>query len=579
MTKRRLAAILSGDVAGYSRLMADDEAETIRTLKSYRGLFSGLIRQHAGHVVDDPGDEVLGEFPSVVDAVTCAVAIQRGLARRNAELPERRRMLYRIGVNLGDVVVEDARIYGDGVNIAARMQALAEPGGVAISGTAFDQVEGRLGLEFEDKGEHRVKNIPRPVRVYTLRASDVHERQLATTVPGFGGVPAIAVLAFDNLSGDPEQEYFADGIAEDLITRLSAGRLPVIARNSSFVYKGQAVDVKRVGRELGARYVVEGSVRRAADRVRVSAQLIDATSGAHVWAERYDRELQDVFALQDEITEAIAGAMGTGLLQSEQARARRLAPRDLGAWELCQRGWWHWSQVTEEDIAKARGFFELALDRDPDFAFACSGLAMVHLSSLIFEETKLPGAAIQKGVELAHRSAELDPADVFSQFALSMAYALTGQREQMIAAAELALELNPSLAMAHGFLGRIRAATDDPEQAIQDLEKAMRLSPRDPFLFSYLQGVGNAHFAAGRYAEAVDWCRRSLQRKPDYLVAHVMLAAALAQLEQLDEARAQLQKAAELGFRKSPISGLLSTLESDFGARVMDGLRKAGLKE
>ena len=316
--ERKLAAILSADAVGYSRLMADDEAETVETIKAHKGLMGGLIRQHAGRVVDAVADDLMADFPSVVDAVACSVAIQSELATRNRDLAPTRKMLFRIGVNLGDVIVDQRRIYGDGVNIAARIQALADEGGVSISGTAFDQVEGKLGLEFDDLGQHQVKHIPRAVRVYRVRVTEAHEEATSQTVPGFSGRPAIAVLPFDNLSGDPDQEYFADGLVEDLITRLSTWRrFPVIARNSSFVYKGSAVDVRQVSQELGVRYVVEGSVRKDGDRVRISAQLVDATTGHHVWADRFDRKLQDVFALQDEITEAIASSMHPDLSRSE----------------------------------------------------------------------------------------------------------------------------------------------------------------------------------------------------------------------------------------------------------------------
>jgi adenylate cyclase len=363
---RKLAAILSADVAGYSRLMAEDEEGTIRTLSKYRDEVGILVPSHRGRLVDFTGDEFLAEFPSALEAVRCAAEIQRVIRAQSADRPSERRMEFRIGVHLGDIRVEGERIYGDGVNLAARLRALAEPGGICISGTVHEQVEGKLDLGYEDLGEQQVKNIPRPVRVYRIRfeeetrPSDVPVPGMEElTVPGFGSAPAIAVLPFDNLSGDPEQEYFADGIAEDLITRLSAARrLPVIARNSSFVYKGEPVDVKKVSRELGVRYVVEGSVRRAGDRVRISAQLIDAASGAHVWAETYDRELRDIFAVQDEITESIVGSIHPALATAEMARAVRTKPRDLDAYDHGTRGFWHLSRLTKDDSARARLLFK-----------------------------------------------------------------------------------------------------------------------------------------------------------------------------------------------------------------------------
>jgi adenylate cyclase len=333
-TERKLAAILSADVVGYSRLMAEDEEETVRRLGAYRVEITNLVGDHRGRVVDFTGDNFLAEFPTATDAVEAAAEIQRVLKARNAAVPAGRAMEFRIGVHLGEVRVEGERIYGDGVNIAARLEGLGSPGGICISDVVLKQVESRLDLSYEDLGEQSVKNIPKPIRTYRIQvkpeggAADARLPGMdELTVPGFSGAPAIAVLPFDNLSGDPEQEYFADGIAEDLITRLSTWMdFPVIARNSSFTYKGRSVDVKQVSRELGVRYVVEGSVRRAGDRVRISAQLIDATTGAHIWAERYDRDLEDIFALQDEITEAIVGAMNPALIKSEMARAARKDP-------------------------------------------------------------------------------------------------------------------------------------------------------------------------------------------------------------------------------------------------------------
>ena len=347
-TERKLAAVLSADVVGYSRLMAEDEAATIRTLTDYREEISVLVRQHRGRVVDAPGDNLLAEFPSALDAVSCATEIQRVVAARNVALPAERRMQFRVGVHLGDVAIEGDRIYGEGVNIAARLEGLAEPDGICISGTVHEQVRNRLDLAYEDLGEKSVKNIREPLRVYGIRLlseptapPEALSGMDELTVPGFSGRPAIAVLPLENMSGDPEQEYFADGIAEDLITRLSVWReFPVIARNSSFTYKGKAVDVKQVSQELGVRYVVEGSVRKAGERVRVSAQLIDATTGAHVWAERYDRELQDIFAVQDEITQGIVASMSRELSRFEMERVLRHEPKSLDVYDCLQRGRW-----------------------------------------------------------------------------------------------------------------------------------------------------------------------------------------------------------------------------------------------
>jgi tetratricopeptide (TPR) repeat protein len=359
----------------------------------------------------------------------------------------------------------------------------------------------------------------------------------------------------------------------------------VIARNSSFVYKGRAVDVKQVSRELGVRYVVEGSVRRSGDRVRITAQLVDATTGAHVWAERYDRELRDVFALQDEITEAIAGAMRPGLWQFEQERARRAPPRNLAAWELAQRGWWHFWRISREDFVRAREFFERALELDPDLAWACSGLALVCGYAVMLEFSASPVDDLRQALALAQRSAELDSSDFFSQLALGAGFVLTGQPEELVPAAERALQLNPSLPLAHMFLGRMRVFTGHPDEGLEHIEKAMRLSPRDPLFPAFLANRALADFAAGRYEEAVEWGRRAQSQAgggPPVLRegAAVVLAAALAMLDRVDEARAALEGVREEFLRIGVMSRVLGAIaDEDFLQRFTDGLRKAGLPE
>ncbi|MGD9034238.1 MAG: adenylate/guanylate cyclase domain-containing protein, partial [Desulfobacteraceae bacterium] len=377
--KRKLSAILSADVKGYSRLMGEDELATVRTLEAYREMIVEVIRNYLGRVVDSPGDNLLAEFSSVVDAVECAVEIQMELRAKNEELSEDRKMEFRIGINLGDVIEENERIYGDGINVAARIEGLAAPGGICISGTAFDQVESKLGLEFEYLGEQAVKNIKKPVRVYKVKmGSGVSDPELSQEVP-LHDKPSIAVLPFVNMSGDPEQEYFSDGITEEIITGLSKiPRMHVIARNSTFTYKGKPVKAQQVGKELGVRYVLEGSVRKAGNRIRVTAQLVDAVTGYHLWAERYERELRDIFALQDEITMKILTALQVELTDGEQVLLRHETTGNLEAWGYAVKASGALEKGTKEACAKARGLLEQAVALDPEYVSALVGLALAH---------------------------------------------------------------------------------------------------------------------------------------------------------------------------------------------------------
>jgi adenylate cyclase len=401
------------------------------------------------------------------------------------------------------------------------------------------------------------------------------------TVPGFGGAPAIAVLPFDNLSGDPEQEYFADGLAEDLITRLAAFRIPVIARNSSFTYKGEPVDVKRVSRELGVRYVVEGSVRRAGQRVRISTQLIDATTGQHVWAERYDRELGDVFAVQDEVTEAIVASVYPEWMRAERERVARRAPESLDAWESVQRGWWHIMHMTKEENARARSFFERAIELDPNSVMAFALLAQTHLSEVAFQWTGDPGRSIAAALRAAQTAVSLDDDNSFGHYALGSAYQYSGQRKEALAALERVIELNPSSPWGHQGLGSVLVTSGRADEALESLEKAIRLSPRDPAMWNWLLDVAMAHFAAGRYPEAGEWARRSLQRNPGNLRAYRYLAASYAHLGKIEEARAALREFLRLDpdFSLSRLRVLTGAFDPGFIGRLADGLRKAGLKE
>jgi len=378
--KRKLTTMLSADVAGYSRLMGEDEAGTVKTLTTYRDIMAELIKQHRGRVVDSPGDNVLAEFASVVDAVQCAVAVQKELQARNAELPEDRRMEFRIGINLGDVIEEGDRIYGDGVNIAARLEALADPGGICVSKTAFDHIETKLPLGYEYLGDQTVKNIPKPVGAYRVlmepRVVVAGKEKTALPLPE---EPSLAVLPFDNISGDPEQEYFSDGLTEEIITALSkVDKMFVIARNSTFSYKRKPVKVQQVGEELGVRYVLEGSVRKAGDRARITAQLIDALTGHHLWAERYDRDLKDIFALQDEITMKIVTALRVKLTEGEQARLYDRGTENLDSFLKVLQGWQRFFRFNRDDNFVARQMFEEAITFDLKNPSAYAMLAWTH---------------------------------------------------------------------------------------------------------------------------------------------------------------------------------------------------------
>jgi adenylate cyclase len=406
---RKLTAILSADVQGYSRLMGEDESATVQTLTTFRKVMAGLIEQHRGRVVDSPGDNMLAEFGSAVDAVRCAVMIQEELKARNARLADNRRMEFRMGINLGDVIVEGERIYGDGVNIAARVEGLAEGGGICISGNTYDQVENKLTFEYEYLGEHTVKNIRKPIRVYKMRM------KVADTLPDVArelklpNKPSIAVLPFVNMSNEPEQEYFSDGITEEIITSFSkVPRLFVIARNSSFIYKGKSVKIQEVGRELGVRYVLEGSVRKGGDRVRITAQLIEATTGNHLWAERYDRNLKDVFALQDEITMKILMALQVKLTEGEQGRILGKGTENHEAYVRILQGREHIYLMNKEGNALARQSFEEATALDPEFAVGYTYLAWTYLIEVHLGFSDSPERSMEKALELAQKALALD---------------------------------------------------------------------------------------------------------------------------------------------------------------------------
>ena len=584
---RRLAAIFAGDIAGYSRLMGVDEEGTLRQLKAHRKeLVDPKITEHRGRIVKTTGDGMLVEFVSVVDAVRCGVDIQRGMAERNSGLPADKRIEFRIGINVGDIISDSNDIYGDGVNVAARLEALADPGGIMVSRTVHDQVRDKLSFGFKDMGEQPVKNIARPIGVYQVSLIEntapitVKDAEVAAKIEVSSAArPSIAVLPFANISGDPEQEYFADGISEDIITGLSKLRwFFVIARNSSFAYKGKAVDVKRVSRELGVRYVLEGSVRKGGNRVRITAQLIDASTGNHIWADRYDGDLTDVFALQDEITKKVVAAIEPKLLEAEGVRSQGRSPEDLDAWDtVMQTNSLLW-RLTKTDIEAAIALLGLATARYPDYAPAHSMLAF----ALLFRAISVGVAHSQdtkEAVRLASRAAELDDNDPWAHLALGWAAFLMRRSQDAMAEFKRALDINPNFAAAHGHLGNALACDGQADAAIPHLEQALRMSPHDPQNIFVYTALAVAYYLNGNYSEAISFGHKAVQQRPGFTGAHRIYIASLAQAGRSEEARTALDRLKEL---QPEISIIWVQQNSPYMpgpmGRLLEGMRKAGLQ-
>jgi adenylate cyclase len=583
---RKLAAILAADVAGYSRLMGQDENGTVRTLTAYREVFIAHIAQHRGQVVDTAGDSVLATFDSPVEAVDCAAKIQAELNERNRDLAKDRRMHFRIGINLGDVIVRnDNTVYGDGVNIAARLESLAQPGGITVSGTVFDHVENKLPVAFEFTGEQQTKNIAKPVRAYRVVSATGPETSRASDKPlSLPDKPSIAVLPFDNLSGDIDQEYFADGIAEDLITALSRIRwMFVTARNSTFAYKGQSPDVRQVGKELGVRYVMEGSVRKGGNRVRINAQLIDAATGNHVWAQRYDRELVDLFDLQDEITETLVAALQTEVGEFERERAHRKRPENLDAWESYQRGLWYLWRFKVEDLTEACRLFQRAIDQDSNFAqpVAAMGSALYNQVTLSYAES--PRETLEQALQFANKAIALDDKEAMAHFALGRVYTVRGEYDAAIAELRIAIDLNPSLALAHYGLGLALVQSGQPNEAISECNTAIRLSLRDPLIWAFFMVRALARLFLQDYEAAVEDARRSIRYPAATYQPYLILATALALLDRREEAKIALDKLLEikpdfsLGAALAANSPLNPSALSPQLKTLLDGLRNAGL--
>ena len=579
--KRKLAAILSADVKGYSRLMEESEVETLKMLSAYFQIMTNLIQKHQGKVVSIAGDNLLADFQSVVDAVQCGLGIQKELRAKNAELAEGRRVEFRIGINLGDVIKEGENIYGDGVNIAERVQGLAEAGGVCISGTAYDQVENKLRLEYEYLGEQEVKNIAKRIRAYRAKMKTAETQTNSVKQSQLPDRPSIAVLPFANISGDPEQEYFADGIAEDVITALSKFRwFFVIARNSTFTYKGKTVDVKTVAQDLGVRYVLEGSVRKSGKRVRITAQLIEAPTGHHVWAERYDRDLEDIFAVQDEITESIVTSIGPEFLSAEMQRAQRRDVRSLDAWDCVMRAAYHHSRYSKEDSTEAQRLLQKAIELDPLNAGGFCLLAFTHLMQVQFGWSESVDRSIQEAAEAAKKAVAIDDRDAWAHTALGLVDLISRRYDDAIGRLKRAIDLNPSLANAYGALGQALALAGEYDAAVEQINKAIRLSPRDPFLVYWFGHLGLAAFTEERYDEAYEWGKKSVQENPNFPGGHRLMASSCGQLGRAKEAQAALKELLLLmpGMTIDDVRKQVPFKDPSDMERYLDGLRKAGLK-
>ena len=624
--KRKLTAILSADVAGYSRLMGDDEVATVSTLKSYREIITEQVQAFNGRVVDSPGDNILSEFRSIVDAVSCAVAIQEGLRAENEKLPENRKMNFRIGVNLGDVIQDGDRIYGDGVNIAARIEGLADPGGIAISGTAFDNVRNKLDCGYQFSGEHAVKNIANPVRVYKILMEPecagkvIGEKRflgrisrrvaiasiLASTII-IGGLvsyyiylhqsgriepasvekmvhpwpdkPSIAVLPFDNMSADEDQKYFSDGFTEHIITSLS--KIPyivVIARQSSFAFRDKQMTVQQIAKELAVKYILEGSIQRSNDRLRITAQLIDANSGQHIWAENYDRKIMDIFALQDEIAMKIMAELQVNIAYESHGRYATIKTTNLKAYEKIIQGGELYLRRTEGDTLRARKLAEEAIALDPEYGIAYTLLGWTHLDDIWFYRTKDRPKSLETAEQLAHKAMDLSGPDPTSHRLLGTVFMLRKQYEKAIVEMQKAVELSPSSASSFFLYGLVLRYAGRYDEAIPLLEKAIRLNPITPV--NYLNNLAWSYALSEQYEKAIPLWNKAIERNPDYLFAYSGLTCTYQLLGNEKKAR---EAAAEV-LRIKPTYSTAQIEELDINNiqqknRLLEAYHKAGIPE
>jgi len=626
--KRKLTAVFSADAVGYSRLMGEDEAATVKTLESYKQVMFSLIKQHRGRVIDSPGDNLLAEFASVVDAVQCGVAVQKELQSRNSDLPKNRKMEFRIGINLGDVIEEGDRIYGDGVNIAARLESLADPGGICVSKTAFDQIESKLPLGYEFIGDQEVKNIAKPVGAYRVlmdpRVTIADEKDepspisvwkrkrvmaaaFAVLIIIIGAAvwnfyfssppiepaskdkmafplpekPSVAVLPFTNMSEDARWGYFADGITENIISALAqVPNLFVIARNSTFTYKGRPVKVQQVAEELGVRYVLEGSVQKSGDTLRVTAQLIDAINGHHIWSERYDRQLKEIFALQDDIALKVINALQVKLTEGEQARLIIKDTENLEAYLKYIQAREIFFRVTRDGNIKARGILDEVIALDPHFAAAYGLMGSIYLMDVTLGISKSPADALKRALELIKKAIAMDDKNAGFHSLLGWLFILNERRyDKAIAECEKAIALAPNSAVSQVFMGIILTFDGKPEQGIPHLEKGLRLDPIPPGW--YYRNLGMAYFTAHRYEDAIAACKKALNRTPNDLLTHAILTSSYTWAGREEEARSQAAEVLRInpGFSLEKRAKILKYKNQADRDRFLEGLRKAGLPE
>jgi adenylate cyclase len=622
--KRKLTAILSADVKGYSRLMGEDEEATVRTITAHRKVITSVIEKYRGRVVDSPGDNILAEFVSVVDAVQSGVEIQEVIRAKNAELPEERRMEFRIGINLGDVIQEGERIYGDGVNIAARVEGLADPGGICISGSAYEQIENKLALGYDYIGEHTVKNIVKPIRVYKVPTGPetlqkvTEEKRLAPSwqraavavvialLVVVGGIaiwksyrpstppmeaasvekmafplpdkPSIAVLPFNNVSGDPEQDYFSDGLTEEIIAALgSVPKLFVIARNSTFTYKGKPVKVQQVAEELGVRYVLEGSVRKGGDKIRITAQLIDALNGHHLWAKRYDRNLSDIFAVQDDLTKEIITAMQIKLTEGEEVKAAAKGTKNLEAYLKFLQANELINKLNPESNALAKKLAKEAIALDPEYVWAYYSLGRTHTLDVWLRVSKSPKQSIANAMELYQKAIAMDDTFAEGYSRLGFLYSMTRQYDKSIAQAEKGVALNPNSSVAHFYLGKTLFFAGRCEESIPEYKKAIRLNPIPPSAYPWSLGLSYAYIA--QYEEAIPLCEKAVRQEPNDLLARMMMTVVYSLSGRDEEARVQAAEVLRIQpkFTLKNLEKKLTYKKKEDREKFLGALRKAGI--